>query len=141
MLDTAIRWILVPPAAVAGWIAGLVIGLLVGGLFQRICLAEGGDLPPDIGMAVCAAVAAIGTVLGACAAAPRAQLATAVLTFGTGVWAAWNLLGHWYFPEGHPRAYSSSHLPFAGAVLGGVTGVLLAWCGVVRWCQPVHAST
>lgn len=145
MTIAVLRWMLVPAAAVAGWLAGLVGAALLTVALHLALLAAGGALAPDIRLAIVGAVAAIGTVLGACVAAPSARRAVAVLSFAAGVWVAWRLLGHWYFPESHPRAYSRSHIPFVGTVLGGVGGVLLVWSRratavLSRWRRAAEQS-
>jgi hypothetical protein len=132
-----LRWILVLPAALVGCVATMVAFTLVGWTLQALHVMPLDEWPePDVDMALTAACMAVGTLLSGCAMAPQHRTATALGLLGLGMWAAWELTQLWFFPEGHPKAYQSSTLPFWGAVSGGVAGTVLVWAWERRRGAP-----
>lgn len=108
-----LRWILVLPAALVGCVLTVVAFSLAGGALRALhVMPPDGWLEPDVGMALVAACMAVGALLSGCAMAPQYRTATALGLFGLGMWAAWELTTLWFFPEGHPKAYQTSALPF-----------------------------
>ncbi len=59
-------------------------------------------------------------VLTAYLVAPEKKSIAAVVLFLVGALLAWKLVGHSWYPEGSPKAYQPSHLPFALTCTSGL---------------------
>lgn len=128
------RWALFPLAAVGSCTA---TGIAAGGIrdwFTRHLgeAALEAALPFDAQAAVGLALRAFAFVMAGALMAPRARLLIAPALFAAGAWLAWDVLGTWYFPESHPRAYEPSLLPLWGCWAGGVAAVALTALPSVR---------
>ena len=123
----ALQWLLVPVGALAGFAAGwLTFAALVWA--GRVVLSHATFehlIPIEYYAGSAGAFAACGTVLGGALVAPKRRSIAAIVVFFAGATAAWLLLGHWLFPEGHSRAYQTSLVPFIGTCVGGLAGVAL----------------
>lgn len=128
-LPAWLRWLLVPIGALAGFIVGwLMFAAIV--WFARLLLSHETFeqiVSVEFYAASAGAVAACATVLGGVLPAPARKRTVAVLVFLAGAAAAWQLLGSWFFPESHPRAYQHSSVPFIGTCLGGLAGVAIVY--------------
>jgi hypothetical protein len=142
---TALRWLSTPAAAFAGFFVGLfgcaACLLLLGAAFS--ISAPGGILDVDVRDGLAGFGAAIATVVAGSTMAPNRRRAVSLLIFAAGTYPAWILVGRWYFPEHHPRAYQSSARPFILTELGGIAGVLLVWFWRplrTAWPTPARAA-
>ena len=86
-----------------------------------------GAIPTDVRHGLVNAAAAILFVIAGAMVAPRFRMIVAIALYGVGACVAWIVLGAWYFPEGHPRAYQVSHVPLSLTLIGGLVGVLLTF--------------
>jgi hypothetical protein len=123
------RWVATPFAAFAGLVgAYVVLSLLSAAIYwlipQTIVNAA---LRPDLRAGIFGATLAIVTVISGCIVAPSWRGIVGIAVFAGGAWLAWQVLGSWYFPEGHPRAYQESLLPYALTIVGGIIAVLIVW--------------
>jgi hypothetical protein len=91
----ALRWFLVVPAAVAGWLLALLVGLLLHGLADRLCPAQmmvsGGCIAPwhapvvEAIVCVCAGLAAVLVILLPVLVAPGRRPVVAWVAFVGGM--------------------------------------------------------
>ena len=82
--------------------------------------------------------AAFGVVVTAFLAAPQLKLATATASFIVGAAVAWWLVGDSFWPEGLPKAYQPTNVPFYCTVAGGAFALL--WCAIFRLAAPHRAA-
>src|SRR5690242_17592440 len=90
LADPLVRWAGVPWAAGAGWLAGMILPIIPGGIFRAIFSEDA--LQALIGIeyrtAVIGALAAIGMVVCGAWMAPGHRRAAALVLFAVGAWAA-----------------------------------------------------
>lgn len=60
--------------------------------------------------------------------------------FLCGAWAAWRVLGNWYFPEFHPRAYQASRVPLTMTLVSGLICTVVLWRSAVPTPRPVTGA-
>lgn len=127
-LPAALRWALVPVAAMAGCSGTVIVADEVGDRLWRMIGPEGfprieAVLPTDVRTGIVYGVAAAVWVVLAARVAPRDRILVGVVAFVAGACLALVGLGSWYFPEGHPRGYQPSRIPLAFTLVGGLMAV------------------
>jgi hypothetical protein len=125
-LSSVQRWALLPVAAIGGCtgtsaLAGKADNVLI--LFMTPASLEAA-LPLDVRYGLVNAASAIVFVVLGAWVAPRHRTVVAFTLFAFGAFIARLELRHWWFPEGHPRAYQTSEVPLALTLIGGVIGII-----------------
>lgn len=130
-LPGTVRWPLVPIAAISGCAASTATTGVLGDLLVHALGSHRFEslVPFDVRVGLAYAAAAAGFVVLGTLMAPRRRLLVAGALYLFGALVAWSVLGSWYFPEGHPRAYRPSRVPLGLTLSGGLFGVLAiaAW--------------
>ena len=85
-------------------------------------------LPMDFRVGLLYAIGAAVWVTAGAWIAPAHRTFVAMVLFVAGACLALFVIGSWFFPEGHPRAYQSSRVPLAMTLLGGLMALAaVAW--------------
>ena len=84
---------------------------------------------PDVVAGFHGATVAWVTLATARAVAPTQRRLVVLFAFLGGAWVAWRVLGHWYFPEHHARAYEPSPLPLTVTIGTGLVCLVAYWSG------------
>jgi hypothetical protein len=123
------RWAATPFAAFAGLIVAYLVLSLLAEVIQPLIPQStlNAMLRLDLRSGIVGAAIALVTVISGCILAPSQPGLVAIVVFAAGAWLAWQELGGWYFPEGHPRAYQESVLPYVLTIIGGITAVIIVW--------------
>jgi hypothetical protein len=121
------RWVATPFAVFTGLVgAYVVLSLFSAAIYWLIPQTTlNALLRPDLRAGIFGATVAIVTVVSGCIVAPRWRGIVGIVVFAGGAWLAWQELATWYFPEGHPRAYQESLLPYALTIAGGIIAVAI----------------
>ena len=123
----SLRWCLIPIVAIAGCsgvtVAADTVGTTLHFAVSPTTLETA--LPLDVRTGFADGAAALAFVVAGAMIAPRSRLIVAMALCAVGAWVAWLVLGSWWFPENHPRAYQPSRMPLALTLLGGLIGVLI----------------
>ena len=120
------RWLLAPLASIGACSGSMEIGDALGAGVARVVTPVRLEavFPTDWRTGVVLALAAGSFVVAGAFVVPKWRLAAAVALFALGAWVADMDLRLWWFPEGHPRAYQTSHVPLTLTLIGGIVGVL-----------------
>ena len=121
------RWVATPLAAFTALLGMYVVLSLLGVVIDRLIpqATLNAVLRPDLCAGIVGGLNAIATVISGCIVAPRWRGIVGIALFAGGAWLAWQVLGTWYFPEGHPRAYQESLVPYALTLVGGSIAVVV----------------
>ena len=125
---TTLRWLLIPVASIASCAGGEAAVGLLGKLGTHGLGADRLErlLPFDVRAGLAYGVAAALFVAIGAIVAPRRRVAVALILYALGAVVAWPVLSGWYFPEGHPRAYTPSRVPLVLTLVGGAIGTVIA---------------
>ena len=137
----AIRWMLVLPATITGWIAMVIAAALAGVLLNAVMGdAIAGIAGAEYRKGILGALAAFAWVVSGSALSPSRRRRVSVALFALGAWAAHWMPWGWSFPESHPLAYQISRVRFYVTLFGGVAGVAACWIGGDALSHPGQAE-
>jgi hypothetical protein len=132
----AVRWVLVPVAAMGSCAGSLTATGVLGRMSERAIspLTIEAILSIDVRVGLANAAAAVLFVLVGAMVAPKHRTTVSIFLYAVGATVAWEGLKDWYFPEHHPRAYQPSLVPMWLTLGGGLIAVLMvaAWTGRQR---------
>lgn len=130
-----VRWISVPIATVLAMVmSAILLSLLIDVLSRLSVVRDGADVVAGLQGGIVAWV----TLATASAVAPTQRRLVVLFAFLCGTWAAWRVLGNWYFPEHHVRAYQASRLPLTMTLVSGLVCMVAFWLGAPPLDEARH---
>jgi hypothetical protein len=141
-LPTALRWTLIPVAAISGCAATYIAADMIRVIAIRTVAPQRIEalFPADVRAGLAYGAAAVVFVVVGAIVAPKYRLMVSAGLYAVGALVAWQALRGWYFPEGHPRGYQPSQIPLVLTLCGGAIGVL-AIAGWSAWHRQQGRGT
>jgi hypothetical protein len=126
MFPCNLRWLLVPIVSIGGCFATLAITDAIGLSAPQTDMLRSVQpfLATDVRTGIAFAAAAVVFVAAGTLVAPRYRSFTAIVLYGIGATAAWEVLRGWHFPERDPRGYEPSLVPLVLTLIGGLVAAL-----------------
>lgn len=123
-----LRWLSVPIATLLAMVVSAIFLVYVVEVLSRFAIVRDSA---DVVAGVHGGLVAWATLATARTVAPTRRRRVVLFALLCGVWAAWRVLGDWYFPEHHPRAYQPSNVPLIMTLVSGLVCAAVLWRGAV----------
>lgn len=134
----AVRWISVPIATLLAMVISAISLAFVVDVLSRFAVVRDSA---DVVAGVHGSLVAWATLATARTVAPNRRRLVVPFAFLCGAWVAWRVLGDWYFPEPHPRAYQTSRVPLIMTLVSGLVCTAAFWRGAVFHDETHHGSS
>ena len=119
-----VRWISMPIATLLAMVIAAVSLTFVLDVLSRFTIVRDSA---DVVAGIHGSMVAWATLATANTVAPTRRRLVVLFVFACGAWAAWRVLGDWYFPESHARAYQPSSAPLIMTLVSGLVVTVALW--------------